>query len=181
MPIAANQLPAHKAWQERVGKEEIAMNKFIQKYSTVSLAQGSARPGELFDFHGDDVAPMHDMHRTWSSPGLQDQAAQGVDDRGRTPLLPQIPTSRGGLGTPSVRSLSQGRLPSRGDLASRRSNVSRMSRMSGLSSDSLRREVADAVQEEVSRVIGPLKERLRSEQSQRQRLEQMLRAAKGED
>mmetsp|Transcript_55787 Transcript_55787/g.100247 ORF Transcript_55787/g.100247 Transcript_55787/m.100247 type:complete len:213 (-) Transcript_55787:160-798(-) len=50
------------------------------------------------------------------------------------------------------------------------------SSITGLTTASLRREVAEAVQAEVAKVVQPLKDKLQSEQMTRQRLEEMLQA-----
>merc|ERR1739848_940664 len=47
--------------------------------------------------------------------------------------------------------------------------------LSGITSASLKREVQEAVQQEVAKVVQPLKVKLQSEAATRQRLEEMLR------
>merc|ERR1740129_227395 len=180
--MAATQHASHLRWQQHVAK--------------------GGRPA---DDPADWAAPLHDLHRTMSSPSL---ALPPISEQGcSTPHLPKIgPSSRRGLaGEPpdmscdwdgrcgtgrSAASQSQPRsvsasrlLQSRGSQASRRSCGSVRSSVTGLSrvtSASLQAEIRETVAQEVAKVVQPLKEKLHSEQSSRQRLEDMLRNAKGE-
>lgn len=79
--------------------------------------------------------------------------------------------------TRSLRSASASQLLGQARGASQRSSL--RSSLTGLTEASMRREVHDAVQQEVAKVVQPLKEKLQSEQSARQRLEELLREAKG--
>mmetsp|Transcript_20521 Transcript_20521/g.36883 ORF Transcript_20521/g.36883 Transcript_20521/m.36883 type:complete len:192 (+) Transcript_20521:35-610(+) len=182
--------PAHTIWQERVDKERRAQNKHLYKHVGKHGMAAGQDP-----FEDENAPPLHDLHRTFGGTG------------GSTPTLPKIPGAFGSdfrpttglsksaldrlnysgddyrLGTgqsrvPSLRSASEPRLrlgTGRGsDRGSMRSSAT------GLTTESLRREVQDAVAMEVAKVVQPLKEKLQSEQMTRQRLEEMLKAATGE-
>eukprot|EP00434_Breviolum_minutum_P039483 symbB.v1.2.035064.t1/scaffold4530.1/size38416/3 len=104
--------------------------------------------------------PLHDLHKCMSMPA------------GEMPTLPKISTP---LGSDKAGGIDE-RVPS---MRSVRSGVSSRSSLTGLTTASLRKEVHEAVAAEVARIVEPLKEKLQTEQTARQRLECMLRAAKG--
>mmetsp|Transcript_15632 Transcript_15632/g.33242 ORF Transcript_15632/g.33242 Transcript_15632/m.33242 type:complete len:196 (-) Transcript_15632:62-649(-) len=184
MAVGENQNPAHIFWQQRVDKERKAANK--------NLRQQQRKLG---------ARPHQELHHTRSMPALMPIAEKTAIGSGGTPILPKIAgaSERDGVWqtgpvcedcsgvaladdsctarTATARSMSQrGASMSRGDLKSQGSMRSSMhSSLTGLTTASLRREVAEAVASEVAKVVQPLKEKLQSEQSNRQRLEEMLR------
>eukprot|EP00931_Biecheleriopsis_adriatica_P085961 TRINITY_DN60706_c0_g1_i1.p1 TRINITY_DN60706_c0_g1~~TRINITY_DN60706_c0_g1_i1.p1 ORF type:complete len:185 (-),score=39.80 TRINITY_DN60706_c0_g1_i1:64-618(-) len=173
--------PAHTIWQARVDKERKAANKHLAKqFGATGMSAAAEDPFSA-------VEPLHDLHRTMSTPTLPKIPGASPPSRGNRPTtglsksaLQKLDTLYGddgrvGTGVPSLRSASQPRLyTGRGsDRGSMRSSLT------GLTTASLRKEVQDAVAQEVAKVVQPLKDKLQNEQMTRQRLEEMLRAASG--
>ncbi|CAJ1379552.1 unnamed protein product [Effrenium voratum] len=144
--------PAHLLWQERVDKErQLAKRQIIRQLGLRDSCTSAA-----------DAPPLHDLHQCMSMQG------------GAGMLLPKIPS------TPPVRPLSTAKsTPSLRSAKQLQSSGSLRSSLTGLTSASLRREVHEAVAAEVARIVEPLKEKLHTEKTARQRLENMLRVAKG--
>eukprot|EP00933_Yihiella_yeosuensis_P047518 TRINITY_DN43358_c0_g1_i1.p1 TRINITY_DN43358_c0_g1~~TRINITY_DN43358_c0_g1_i1.p1 ORF type:complete len:204 (+),score=21.81 TRINITY_DN43358_c0_g1_i1:73-684(+) len=193
--------PGATIWRERVNKERTSFNKALFKsMGAKELGLSAAMDGAYTNATDYDPPPLHGLHRTMSTPNIG-----GSGSRGATPALPQItgqsgrgstglsrsalqnmcddcggvrPASRGSLRSscPSLRSASAAGRRLGSDRGSMRSCATGLS---GITSASLRREVQEAVQMEVAKVIQPLKEKLINEQQTRQRLEQMLLAAGG--
>ncbi|CAE7242830.1 unnamed protein product [Symbiodinium sp. CCMP2592] len=92
----------------------------------------------------------------------------------------------GVVGSYESRSMTCRRPGSTASVASLRSAQQRPSQsasrssLTGLTTASLRKEVQDAVAAEVAKMMQPLKEKLQAEQTTRQRLEKMLKVAKGQ-
>mmetsp|Transcript_36378 Transcript_36378/g.100198 ORF Transcript_36378/g.100198 Transcript_36378/m.100198 type:complete len:184 (-) Transcript_36378:97-648(-) len=178
-----NLCPAHSAWQQRVDKERKALNKHIH---TTIKRNGGILPGEdgtHAPYDVDNVAPLHDLHRSASLPAIAELdglPVLGSGSRLATSMSRPGTHSTASAVTRSRKSLSFAR---KGDLApgTPSNSGSRLTSLSGVTTASLRREIDNAVQQEVAKVVQPLKERLQSEQNTRQRLEDMLRRAKGEE
>ncbi|CAK9071589.1 unnamed protein product [Durusdinium trenchii] len=102
--------------------------------------------------------PLHDLHKCMSMPkgGVMRTPQGQVDLDERAPSL----RSAEGLNEKCASSRSS---------------------LTGLTTASLRREVHQAVAAEVARIVEPLKEKLQTEQTARQRLEGMLRVAQGKE
>lgn len=193
---------ADGAWKDRVEKERKALNKHL-------LAQFKSRglplPSELGDYDPGDVAPLHDLHRSLSLTSFDVERLKSAG----AISLPKIDlaSGRGGsrLGTGLSRSAlagleaACGERPDSRPLAGSSHSLLRSasaallqnpetmslkgsvrSGLSGLTAASLRREVQEAVQLEVAKVVQPLKEKLQQEQSTRQKLEELLAKAQGE-
>jgi len=77
------------------------------------------------------------------------------------------------------RVLQRGNRSQVGSRRSHRSGGTGYTGLSGITSASLKREVQEAVAQEVAKVVQPLKAKLQSEAATRQRLEDMLRRARG--
>lgn len=162
--------------------------------------------------HTEHTSPQS-MHRTWSTPtlgsnvGIAPLLQPELTGGSRTPILRRIATggssqmypldATGGGGCPATggpapprtgRSASASRAqsswglegPPRTGMTSR----SRGSAGTGFSSASMRREVQEAVQEEVMRLVGPLKgqldQKIQEEAAERRRLEGLLARARGQ-
>mmetsp|Transcript_59899 Transcript_59899/g.110951 ORF Transcript_59899/g.110951 Transcript_59899/m.110951 type:complete len:184 (+) Transcript_59899:102-653(+) len=153
--------PACQFWTERVKRERKVLHKHW-------LRQDGQEPPFAYDM---ESAPLHEVHQT-SIAGLLRQTSS-------TPVLPPITSPdvnnpRQTAYTASERTATASRLPSRASVAkSRRSGASR------ISAESLRREVQDAVEQEVMKVVAPLQEQIRTELTKRERLEAMLEKAEG--
>lgn len=192
---------ADGAWKDRVEKERKALNKHL---FAQFKSRGLPLPSELGDYDPGDVAPLHDLHRSLSLtsfdverlksagaislPKIDLASGRGGSRLGtglsRTALAAlaacgERPDSRPLVGSSHslLRSASAALLQSP-DTMSLKGSV--RSGLSGLTAASLRREVQDAVQLEVAKVVQPLKEKLQQEQSTRQRLEELLAKAQGE-
>mmetsp|Transcript_36669 Transcript_36669/g.72550 ORF Transcript_36669/g.72550 Transcript_36669/m.72550 type:complete len:202 (+) Transcript_36669:62-667(+) len=197
-----HQLPAHLIWQQRVDKERKALNRQVQReYRKHGLKFASAEDDPDSRLH---VPPLHDLHRTLSSPSNLPAIDEQMPRQASAPLLPALPTSspkpQGTLHSGSTPMLLGGDdvfgrgLVSSRSLSSRHSVGSRRRReragdgsqrssavgtsLTSLTTASLRREVEVVVAEEVARAVQPLRDRLQSEQDTRQRLEALLRRAK---
>ncbi|CAE7252325.1 forG [Symbiodinium necroappetens] len=160
---SANANPAHLLWQERVDKErKLAKRQIMKQLAPDGEEQGDAEP---------DAPPLHDLHQCMSLPALGASSF--------TPMLPKI-------GTSASRSMTGRRPGSTASVASLRSAQQRPSQsasrssLTGLTTASLRKEVQEAVAAEVAKMMQPLKEKLQAEQTTRQRLEKMLKVAKGQ-
>lgn len=195
--VAENQNPAHVFWQQRVDKERKALNKHL--YSQYRK-HGMRMPADGVDpYDSVHVPQFSEMPRTQSTPSLL-PAIHEHSTREATPYLPKIhgaldaPYDAAGIGRPgsrgTVRSAGGRSVRSAGSRAPRSSHEqlapatpsqrsSLRSSLTSLTTASLRREVAEAVQQEVAKVVQPLKDKLQTEQSTRQRLEEMLRKASG--
>merc|ERR1711990_511597 len=176
MPVGDNQVPAHICWQQRVDKERKALNKQL---SHVFVKQGIL-PLQEDPFGSDRVAPMHDLYRTHSTPALPAIAELGAGNDAVL-TLPRIESSPGLRQGTAVSNRSARSAVTRSERSVNGSRRSRLSAMSGLTTESLRKEVADQVQREVAAIVQPLKQQLDGEQASRKRLEDMLRRAKGEN
>merc|ERR1712039_765709 len=108
-----------------------------------------------------------------SSRGLANSGFSGVCDECGNTVRPDSRTSRSNLQSQGQRRHVPMTPSQQGSLRSSHS-------LGGISSASLRKEVQDAVQQEVAKVVQPLKEKLSCEKASRQRLEQMYRQAIGE-
>lgn len=143
--------PAHLLWQERVDKERRLTKRQIVKHFGLNCPRGQHTP------------PLHDLHKCMSMPA------------GDMPTLPKIATPQSACDKAEEEGDAEG-VPS---MRSVRSGASSRSSLTGLTTASLRKEVHEAVAAEVARIVEPLKEKLQTEQTARQRLESMLRTAKG--
>mmetsp|Transcript_70780 Transcript_70780/g.178453 ORF Transcript_70780/g.178453 Transcript_70780/m.178453 type:complete len:209 (-) Transcript_70780:58-684(-) len=201
--VAEHQNPAHISWQEKVAKER----KFMEKHLTKTLKKqgaggGKARQEDASGGGGQPALPQG-MSRSQSTPAVGREKPTSflpkISERSATPFVrggewledededaTAVPPSRRSMRTAtSRRSASAACLPFAGDLlpgtpscrGSRRGSM--RSSLTGLTTASLRREVQEAVQQEVAKVVQPLQERLQTEKSTRQRLEEMLRQARG--
>mmetsp|Transcript_58217 Transcript_58217/g.165252 ORF Transcript_58217/g.165252 Transcript_58217/m.165252 type:complete len:186 (+) Transcript_58217:103-660(+) len=160
-------LPARAAlgWQQRIRAEDKATARAMRTQHCPWQTPGA---GGLDDLCNEGVAPLHDMHRGFSLPGL----------------LPRIGTGRCPSACTARTSAS---LPGEGadrDLlatASRRESM--RSRRSAASTASLHEEVARSVQDEMTRVVQTGKDdsgQLMVFASKRDKLEHILGRALGE-
>mmetsp|Transcript_9961 Transcript_9961/g.22644 ORF Transcript_9961/g.22644 Transcript_9961/m.22644 type:complete len:182 (+) Transcript_9961:111-656(+) len=151
--------PACQFWTERVKRERKVLHRHW-------LRQDGEEPPFAYDI---ESAPLHEVHQT-SIAGLLRQTSS-------TPVLPPITAGsnpRQAPYTASERTATASRLPSRASMAkSKRSAASRMS------AESIRREVQDAVEQEMMKVVAPLQEQIRTESNKRDRLEALLEKAEG--
>mmetsp|Transcript_52296 Transcript_52296/g.147203 ORF Transcript_52296/g.147203 Transcript_52296/m.147203 type:complete len:193 (+) Transcript_52296:86-664(+) len=171
---------AHQVWQGRVDKERHYMNKnalaLVRKHAAGAparqqLQQSSSTPALLPSIDETRAKP--------SSPSLP--RIPGASDRD---ALARPPTgmSESRLTERSLRSLPGGDAVGHGPVTMSVRSSQRLSSfgtsITGLTTASLRREVQEAVQQEVARAVQPLQDKLQSEKASRQRLEEMLRLAK---
>mmetsp|Transcript_5020 Transcript_5020/g.14220 ORF Transcript_5020/g.14220 Transcript_5020/m.14220 type:complete len:207 (-) Transcript_5020:82-702(-) len=199
-------LAGHVSWQQTVDKERKFAEKHMRKtlkqagMPRMPLVPEDSQPG---------LSPgvRRDLHKSASFSALDGAAGAGrrscstpflpkIADRSATPFVFSREEQRdvagegAGLPPPSRRSVrtsssrhsaSCGHLPFAGDAIPGTPSCrgSMRSSITGLTTASLRREVQEAVQMEVAKVVQPLQERLQTEKSTRQRLEEMLRHAKG--
>ncbi|CAK9072540.1 unnamed protein product [Durusdinium trenchii] len=150
--------PAHILWQERVDKERQLAKRQIIKHLGLSI-------------RCQETPPLHDLHKCMSMP------------KGGVMRTPQIIASPGSKGRPKTGQVDlDERAPSlRSAEGLNEKCASSRSSLTGLTTASLRREVHQAVAAEVARIVEPLKEKLQTEQTARQRLEGMLRVAQGKE
>jgi len=154
--------------------------------------------------HSAGGEPLQGISRSQSTPAVGGRETSAsflpkISERSATPFVrggewleddddaaTAVPPSRRSVRTAtSRRSASAACLPFAGDplpgtpscRGSQRGSM--RSSLTGLTTASLRREVQEAVQQEVAKVVQPLQERLQTEKSTRQRLEEMLRQARG--
>eukprot|EP00929_Paragymnodinium_shiwhaense_P122213 TRINITY_DN94824_c0_g1_i1.p1 TRINITY_DN94824_c0_g1~~TRINITY_DN94824_c0_g1_i1.p1 ORF type:complete len:189 (+),score=33.29 TRINITY_DN94824_c0_g1_i1:103-669(+) len=161
--MAGNQ---YATWVERVEKERKSLHKHLTLHQTADVRRSGILPSEPGSEDNpdpyDSVPPLHGMHRT-----------------PHTVSLPKIDGMRVGTGASrpgthsTVRSAVTRSLRSSGSVGKLGSDRT-SSTLTGLTTASLRREVAEAVQMEVAKVVQPLKDKLQSEQMTRQKLEDML-------
>eukprot|EP00927_Polykrikos_kofoidii_P017913 TRINITY_DN18211_c0_g1_i1.p1 TRINITY_DN18211_c0_g1~~TRINITY_DN18211_c0_g1_i1.p1 ORF type:complete len:186 (-),score=33.61 TRINITY_DN18211_c0_g1_i1:89-646(-) len=181
---------AHIAWQQRVDKERKTLAKHIcaSIKKNGGILPGQDHDGNFGDPYGDDIAALHDLHRTASSPALLPPSSRGAGYSNSGGFLPKIDgrmgtgASRPGTHSTALSAVTRSRRSSshRDQLTSSSQRSHSCSNITGLTTASLRREVADAVAMEVAKVVQPLKDKLQTEESTRQRLEDMLRKARGD-
>mmetsp|Transcript_87119 Transcript_87119/g.259900 ORF Transcript_87119/g.259900 Transcript_87119/m.259900 type:complete len:170 (-) Transcript_87119:141-650(-) len=157
------QVPDHARWQERVQKEDVTVAGQLMGFQGPRGMHLVPEGGDPYDT--DTVAPLHDLHRTISAPTVLPRIASASSARGS---LPRTGHSLGRSGTA---------------LTAASSRYARSHR-SASSSASVRQHIRDSVKEEITRSLQGETIRLpaapREFPTKRDRLEAMLRQARGE-
>merc|ERR1719356_1961764 len=146
--------PAHAPWQERIDRERQHLNRSLLR-GRRSQADASANL--------DKVPALHNTHRSFSTPEIM----RTVDE---------LMVSQGLLPASSFRR-KQLRSAGSGAALSMRSGESSLS---GVTTASVRKQVRDAIQQELDKVVLPLQERIRAERTENQRLDEELRGLTGD-
>jgi len=167
------------AWQQRVAKEDKVAAKFLLMQMSVGAAKNKASTlggNDLWD--NDWTAPLHSLHRVWSTPSMLPPLTAPKRNKSAGRVLPTSDAfARWGRAPDSQYENDFELEAERRDLGTgasyAQSRRSRKSHRSVFSSASIRKEVEEAVQQEVAKLITADQPSGQS-RNRRDRLEELL-------